>query len=213
MAEFPLGDILQFAGGLWSGNQQARLQKQQMRHGIEMRVEDAKRSGIHPLAALGANIQPVPGQPVLGDAALGGLAAAGNKLGGIGSEAAELANKETESRIRRNNAETDAFVAQSRTIAGAARQPPGATRGGPLSAGAIGTIHANPRWSSAQAFQDRYGDLIENLAGAAIASADARYNRERRSRSARMRRISGYIRGGRRARPEGGYFPLWRPPY
>lgn len=53
-----LGAVSSLAGGLFGKSQadkQAKLQKQFAKKGIQWKVEDAKKAGIHPLYALGAN--------------------------------------------------------------------------------------------------------------------------------------------------------------
>lgn len=57
------GTALDFAGGLIGSSKSSKdakknriLQESMAKHGIRWRVDDAKRAGLHPLAALGANI-------------------------------------------------------------------------------------------------------------------------------------------------------------
>lgn len=208
--EFPLGDVLKVGAGIWSGFKDRKLQKFQMTHGIRTRVADAKAAGIHPLAALGANIQPVAGQPLLGDATLSGIQDLGNKLGGVGVEAARLANKETESRIRRNEAETAQLLSQSRTIAREARQPPGATTGGHVSEvppenRVFGErVRRDPRlFGRAQSVQDEFGDVAEQVVGtpsflwSLLQARQRRFNRMEDKRAARE--YAAYRRSGGRA--------------
>jgi len=63
----------------------AQKQEEYFKNAVLFRVQDAKRAGVHPLAALGANIQSPPAISVGGgvaDTALGsGLAAAGQDIG------------------------------------------------------------------------------------------------------------------------------------
>lgn len=70
-------------GGLLGRDATRRANEQQMeslRHGVQWRVEDAKRAGIHPLAALGANLQSF--SPVsVGDPLGEGLARASQDIG------------------------------------------------------------------------------------------------------------------------------------
>jgi len=176
-----IGDLIQAAAGLFQGQQAKKMSKQQ----IQFRVADAKAAGISPLAALGANIQPVGSQPLLGDSALAGLKNIGDQL--APPEAQRLANEETRARIRATEAQTMETVARSRTIAMGARQPPGAVvgttarpgRGGgvpgsppqnpELGLGVFGRLGADPSVADAQAVQDRYGDIAENLHGLGVA--------------------------------------------
>lgn len=79
-----LGAIIGAAGGLASSifgkksaDKQAKLQKQFAQEGIQWRVADAKKAGIHPIYALGANTPTYT--PV--NTAFDGLAQAGQDLG------------------------------------------------------------------------------------------------------------------------------------
>lgn len=84
-----LGGVISGGLSLIGGQLNAAQQRQSQRHaddfqremartGIQMRVDDAKKAGIHPLFALGAN--PPAGQPVM----LGGDAGGGSGLADMG---------------------------------------------------------------------------------------------------------------------------------
>lgn len=62
-----------------NANQQAQLQKDFAQSGIQWRVADAKKAGIHPLYALGANTHSYTPQTVGSD--FSGLAQAGQNIG------------------------------------------------------------------------------------------------------------------------------------
>lgn len=49
-----IGKAIGVGMDLWNAGENRKLQKQAMHHGIEYKVNDAKRAGVHPLAALGA---------------------------------------------------------------------------------------------------------------------------------------------------------------
>jgi hypothetical protein len=74
-------------GGIIGGNQQAKMAKQNIKlqkdfaqQGIQWKVEDAKKAGIHPLYALGA--QTTSFSPVsIGDSLGSGIASAGQDIG------------------------------------------------------------------------------------------------------------------------------------
>jgi len=204
-----IGDILGAligAGGSFLNAKVTNAQnKKIMQNQIQWRVADAKAAGIHPLAALGANMQPVPSQPVLGDAALGGLAEVGKKLVKDPTEERQaLAN------ARLTEANAALAEAQSRTIARAARQPAGATVGSmsgrthmpgdPIGAGRLGTIRTDPRVAGAQTVEDRYGNPWDAIWGATVvaphdfaATKDRARYMDRRRNFATMRR-RGYYR-------------------
>ena len=50
-----LGGIASSALSLFGKNKEAKMQKQFAKNGIQWKVEDAKKAGVHPLYALGAN--------------------------------------------------------------------------------------------------------------------------------------------------------------
>lgn len=91
-----LGEILRAAGSIAGGilgnrqrNQEASRQREFAQHGIQWRVRDAERAGIHPLYALGANTTSYSPQSV-GDS---GLASAGQNIGRAVTAAASQAER------------------------------------------------------------------------------------------------------------------------
>lgn len=171
-----LGNLISAGANLASNYMSNMANKKAMQFGVRWRVADAKAAGIHPLAALGANIQSIPSQPLLGDSTLAGLAEGINKATAPQTEAERLANEESRARIRNTEAQTMESVARSRTIAMGARQPPGAVVGSTarpgsrdLGLGVFGTLSTDPSVADAQAMQDRYGDIVENIHGLGIA--------------------------------------------
>ncbi len=107
--------------------------------GIRWRVADAKAAGVHPLAALGANIaQPVvSGQSVTGSGTGEAIAQLGTSFGGAGkhltnkrAQAAETAriNAQAESGIRLNESQTMLNIARSRSIQAEIARNPTLTR-------------------------------------------------------------------------------------
>jgi len=207
-----IGELISAAAGLWSNNQANAANRKMAQNQIQWRVADAKKAGIHPLAALGANVQPVPSQPLLGDASLGGLASGINKAM---SNEQNLNEEEQRSRIRVSDAQARLLEARSRTVAQAARQPLGSTIGGnshrpgmPIPAGRLGTIQTDPTAASAQTIQDRYGDIAEDVWGLGVVAPHDYAETVYRRRWQRMRRrATEVIRGrqaGRRFRPRYG---------
>lgn len=75
-----LGGILSDRSADKRASNQADLQREFAQHGIRWKVEDAKAAGLHPLAAIGAQVTPY--QPIsVGDSGLGaGIAAAGQDI-------------------------------------------------------------------------------------------------------------------------------------
>lgn len=213
------GELISAAASLWSNNQANAANRKAMQNQIQWRVADAKKAGIHPLAALGANVQPVPSQPLLGDATLGGLASGINKA--VSNEQA-LNEEEQRSRIRVSDAQARLLEARSRSVAQAARQPLGSTIGGnahrpgePIPAGQLGTVRTDPTVASAQTAQDRWGDIAENVWGLGVVVPHDAYRTYAHSQRAWRRRrdvrraISGASGTPIRRRDFGGR-PTWR---
>lgn len=117
-------------GGLLSGginwaltNKQLQAQREALQHGIRWRVADAKAAGLHPLFALGANVQ-APSPMVLGDTVGPSLAEAGQSLGGAISRMGDVAlknkmileNKLLESQIGESDARKGLYQAEASKI-------------------------------------------------------------------------------------------------
>lgn len=96
-------------------------QKDYDRTAIARRVSDAKAAGVHPLFALGANVNQSPSFPL--DAPFRWASGAGSELGAgienmiagrneMEKETHEAAIKESESRTRRNNIDADIALMQ-----------------------------------------------------------------------------------------------------
>ncbi|AZL83001.1 DNA pilot protein [Apis mellifera associated microvirus 42] len=75
-----LGGILGNKAAKSAATQQAKLQKQFAQNGIQWKVEDAKKAGVHPLYALGANTIAYSPQSV-GDSLGPAIASAGQDIG------------------------------------------------------------------------------------------------------------------------------------
>lgn len=127
-----IGAIGSLLGGRSDKKAAAKAQKQQMawdRHvlqnQIQWRVEDAKKAGIHPLAALGAQISPaspLPGVPGGGDAVADGMGAIGDAIAKALSVERKLEQRRKEAEIRNIEANTMLATARSRTEIAAARR-------------------------------------------------------------------------------------------
>ena len=197
MLEF-LAPVASLVGGLFGNAQKQQgqereiaLQREFAQNGLRWKVEDAKRAGIHPLAALGAtgaSYSPVG----LGDndlAAVGSAVGqdfgkaidstrtAPERMGAIGAKMEALT-------LERATLENDLLRAQILDItrprtppfpmAGTDYAMPGQSGSGLLVGG--NKVTRNPGWSDAQDFEDRYGDLVQMLAGVGILAADAWHN-------------------------------------
>lgn len=127
-----IGAIGKLLGGGSDRKAARKAQQQQMawdRHvlqnQIQWRVEDAKKAGIHPLAALGAQISPaspLPGVPGGGDAIADGMGAIGDAIARALSVERKLEQKRKEAEIRNLEANTMLAAARSRSEIAAARR-------------------------------------------------------------------------------------------
>lgn len=131
-----LGALGSIAGGLFGSNSQKKLTKMNIdlqrefaQHGIQWRVEDAKRAGIHPAAALGAF--PVSANPIVMEDPMGrAIADAGQDISGAVTRTmntdqrlnGRLQNDLILSQIRENDARTAAI--QSDTMRKATESGP-----------------------------------------------------------------------------------------
>jgi len=181
-----LGGLISAGASLFGSNsaakRQEKLSKEFAQHGIQWRVEDAKAAGIHPLAALGASTHTAPGLPVGGDAVAAGLGKAADALL---SERGALENDLLRAQIEKTNSETSTERATSRTIIANARRrgqtastaPPPPEHTGRFIPGEPGprVLTSDPRWSDAQKFEDRYGELSDFIFGPMILNDDATY--------------------------------------
>lgn len=153
-------------------NDQADLQKKFAQKGIQWKVADAEKAGIHPLYALGANTvayNPVSvGVPDLGSMgqdigqAIDRVSNPGEKAGGaLGALALERAGLE--------NDLLRAQIARARlNVAGQAAM-------GPLMMGGT-QVPADPGTSDAADFEQRYGDSSSIVTGPAVAYNDLKHS-------------------------------------
>jgi len=186
------GDILGAGLSLFGKNKDAEMQKDFAKKGIQWRVQDAIKAGIHPLAALGANTMSFTPVGVgdsfgdigrsLGNAIDGPIARAGTS----GQRTAQM-EKLT---LEHAGLENDLLRAQIQAITSPRVGPPMPSVDGPggdlkivppqltsrMSAGL--PWKTNPKFVDAQSWEDRYGDAeILSMAVAALnGTADWYYN-------------------------------------
>lgn len=180
------GDLLDFGGKIIGGvmNKSAmNKQRDQIdalnRNKIQWTVEDAKKAGIHPLAALGSPVAGSFASPVantaLGDAVADGAASLGrsfSKSGSLEIENAQLTNERLRAEIELTRAQSRTLTARTMNelrgvdVAGNKLETPGGL--------AVGgrVLQTNPNFSDAQRWQDRGGDIVENVMGLAAMMAD-----------------------------------------
>ncbi len=109
-----LGSVV---GGLFGSSAAKKDRKAQLayaQNGIQWRVNDAKKAGIHPLYALGAS---TPSYTPVGSGGLAnGIANAGNAIGAGVDKATAKMDPLAQSQIGVNTAQKDLLVAQRETI-------------------------------------------------------------------------------------------------
>lgn len=179
----------------WERN--AALQREFAQHGIRWRVSDAKAAGLHPLAALGAQVS--SGAPI----ATGDVPGISDSLAGMGASVeramnatrtpeersdaytsklrqlqltrGELENQLLMSQIKRLQVQTNpALPTAKSTDQGDA--PPAPEHTG-LRTGDGSTLSTDPTVSDAQKFEDRYGESSDVTWGPYIQWRDWRYRR------------------------------------
>lgn len=163
-------------GGLFSSNdakKQIKYQKQFAKNGIQWRVEDAKKAGIHPLAALGAstsNYSPVGNG--FGDA----ITQAGAQIGdAVNKRDAEKKNapldalnaRLVESSIATNQAQAELYRAQALNTAADARNRAVGAVGGKSAIFDGMEVPYMSNTSSASDLEDKHGELGDMLAAIA----------------------------------------------
>lgn len=162
---------------MWNAGQQAKTQKQFAKNALTWRVADAKRAGVHPLAALGfqgTSYSPQSlgigsslsdaGQAV--DASLNRLTDEnGRRMQELQLEKAGLENDLLRSQIVSHRINS---AGRPPTVRARDDSPPGPEHVG-LRDSWLSTVPGitltDPRNSDAQKVQDRYGDLLENIYG------------------------------------------------
>lgn len=165
------------------------MQYEFARNGLSWRVADAKAAGLHPLAALGSQINSaspsgIPGQFGGGSAKSDGMRAAAQQISQIMAE-----KEETQSRTELNRAQADLLKQQAEDSKMArAVQLSNAVQDGDavhklvepqrtpkLMVGGV-PIKTFPGGSDAQTFEDRYGELGGSVLGLTNIPADALFS-------------------------------------
>lgn len=159
------------AANIWNNNKQTKIQKQFAQQGIQWKVADAKKAGIHPLAALGAQTTAYSPQSLqLGST----LSDAGQSvdnaihrstdhqtrvMGELQLEKAGLENEYLRAQILsiRNNRTGMPPALMSN------RRPTGPTAS--LRSGEAGTLPTDLTIDDAQTFENRYGESSDYIEG------------------------------------------------
>lgn len=154
-------------------------QKEFAQNAVQWKVEDAKKAGLHPLYALGANTTSFSPIPVTGSATGDAIARGAanvaesmskSKMNKLQTDLVEAQIQESRSRsiaalaqAKATNAEADFVTKQA--IESAHR------RDTQLKVGAV-PITKDPNWSDTQDMEDRYGDVAGAIYGLAVGGAD-----------------------------------------
>lgn len=192
-----LGGVLGNRANKKAQSANADFQREVLQNQLQWRKEDAKKAGIHPVAALG--MQSATGSPIaVGGSPLGeGISNATSKIGEYVAQKdlQKLQLQEVQSRIALNNANAD--KARSQAARGQANANNSQDPEALLFAGA--EIPRNPKWSDTQLMEDRYGDVAGALYGLGVGVADfnnflnTRYPGRKQTQNARK----GYRTGSR----------------
>lgn len=205
-----LGGVLGNKAAKKQAEQQYQHQKEFAQSGIQWKVKDAEKAGIHPLYAMGA--QTTAYSPTSVGGTDFGIPEAGQNIGraidatrsspeqkaALALTATQIEGVNLDNELKRTQlASAQRLAQQSQTsmpspfdrrfIDGQGNTP--VTESGiPLmhdakqpqfstNLRAFGyDIAPNPSWSDAQAFEDRYGELSDYVAGPAILASDYFYN-------------------------------------
>lgn len=152
---------------------------------IQRRVKDAQKAGVHPLAALGANVMSM-GPASVGGSDFADLGQDVSRAVAAGGSSEQRATRLEELAIERGGLENDLLRTQisqmRRPAVGPAMPgvlphkivPPQKTPN--LQAGL--PFETNPNFTDAQSYEDRYGDseLVSLLTAMGISAADAYWN-------------------------------------
>lgn len=197
-----IGGLLGSGLSFLQGKSQEDMQKDFAKKGIQWRVEDAKKAGIHPLAALGANTMsysPVSvgdlsssfanmGQDIERSVAAGGTTGQrARQMEALTLEHASLENDLLRAQIGQINrphvGPAMPAVAGTGTDEGVNVVPPQRT---PLVKFGV-PWDTNPAVTDAQTIEDRYGDseLLSMMSALGIGGMDAYYNFKRWANSRR----------------------------
>lgn len=174
-----------------AAEQNTAMQKEFAQNGIQWKVEDAKKAGIHPLAALGA--QTISYSPsYVGDSSFGtGIANAGQDISRAidatrtsGARAAGFEKTVQDLTVQKMGLENQILASQLATINQAGHPPArpgdavvidGQGNSKVLKMGGADIV-PDPRWSDAQDVVNRYGEPAEWLYAPMVSGADAARN-------------------------------------
>lgn len=138
-----------------------------LKYGIRWKVDDAKKAGIHPLYALGANVGS-PVQRVNDEAQIGAQAGRAFQQSMVQTQ-----QREHEVNIEKMRAEADQARAQAKkseaeaalTASQVARVQQRNSHGKDVLRGPLGEVKIDPTMSPAEAWENQYGGVVGESAG------------------------------------------------
>lgn len=164
-------DALKFGYGMFR-DQQARSDAKDARPSIQRLVKDARKAGIHPLAAMGSNIAGGYGSAgsVYSGNAAGDALNSVQRPNSLQTENARLQNEALKADIERTRADTARIVAASATSRSDIARAVSGTRNNDDSPVPVklfgGTLMRDAnRFSSADRAQQEYGEIAEHIVG------------------------------------------------
>lgn len=185
-----LGGVMSDRSTVRQNAQNVAYQKEFAQKGVQWKVEDAKKAGLHPLYALGATTTSFSPVPVTGSATGDAIARGASniaksmsqsKMNKLQTDLVEAQIQESRSRsiaalaqAKATNAEADFVTKQA--IESAHR------RDTQLRAGGV-PITKDPNWSDTQDMEDRYGDVAGALYGLIVGGADVVSTQAARARA------------------------------
>jgi hypothetical protein len=177
----------QILGGVMSDRSTSRQNAQNVAYqrefaqkGVQWKVEDAKRAGLHPLYALGANTTSFSPIPVTGSAT-------GDAIARGASNIAKNMSQSKMKKLQTDLVEAQIQESRSRSIAALAQAKATNAEADFVTKQAIESAHRrdtqlkvndipitkDTAWSDTQDMEDRYGDVAGAIYGLAVGGADA----------------------------------------
>jgi len=174
------------AANIWNNSKNTKFQKQFAQHGLSWRVADAKRSGIHPLAAIGFQGPSYSPQSLnLGDSLSTAGQAVDNALhratdqhsrtmATLAEERAVLENAHLKEQILSTRVNRTGSPPAYRRSSDPLQPPPPPNHTGLREGTRTNTMH-DPNYSDAQDAENRYGESSDYIEGVRNRFVDFQY--------------------------------------
>lgn len=186
-----LGDIISGVGSLVGGmfgDDDAKANRATQvalaKNSVKLRVDDAKRSGVHPLYALGAPTMSFnPVSSPMGQSIQNATSKIGNAISTTYEKQLQAKNLDNiQADIDLKKAQTMNFVSEYKKSSNLSRtNDTGRTAGSSRIAG--DNVKHSKNWDDAQKIEDRYGDLVSWLYGLGVVTADGVPHLEKKQKS------------------------------